>query len=253
MGIPIFILSFERLSVLKQSIDSYRRLLPEPVIVIHDTGSTYEPLLDYYEELKREGAQIYLNRKPVTTAADLNAIADTISDYFSSRPHSEYVVTDPDVAFTDECLSDALDFFSHMLATSPQTDVVGPMLRIDDIPDYYPLKSAVIQRHTRQFYHKVPHTVEWRGRIIGYQHAYIDSTFGLFRAGFPYRRPLPNGIRVYAPYWAHHLDWYLDPNDLTQDQQLYLQKASRVSHWGGGWFKDAMQPEFNPKTYTYKV
>jgi hypothetical protein len=48
------IISFNRLAALRQCIDSFRHIVGHR-LVIHDAGFTYEPLLDYLDELAREG------------------------------------------------------------------------------------------------------------------------------------------------------------------------------------------------------
>lgn len=250
-SIPIFIFSFNRLSALRESISSFRKLSPQPKIVIHDTGSTYAPLLDYLTFLENDGVIVYRNRPHIDTQSKLNLISDTIGDYFSRNNQSNYAVTDPDVAFSDECPSNVLMLYSDLLEKFPDATGVGPMLRIDDLPDAYPLKARVIKRHTEQFYAKEPLYTEWRGINIAYQYNYIDTTFGLYRAGSRFERA-SRSIRVYGPYWARHLDWYIDPSCLTEDQKLYLSQASDVSHWGGAWLKDAIDPNFDISNYEFK-
>src|SRR2546423_1829035 len=75
----------------------------------------------------------------------------------------------------------------------------------------YPLKFVAAGRHYYQFWSKTPQEITWRDGVIQYQRAPIDTTFGMYRKGFTFRRQNP-GLRVYAPYWARHLDWYIDPS-----------------------------------------
>ena len=250
-GIPIFIFSFNRLTVLQQSIASFNRLRPQPQIVIYDTGSTYQPLLDYLDTLSKESVIIYRDRPKIDNKDKLNLISEAIEDYFLHRPLRNYAVTDPDIAFCDECPVDVLDLYSYFLEAFSDVTGVGPMLRIDDLPDAYPLKQRVILRHTEQFYDKQRNQTEWRGREVFYQYNYIDTTFGLYRGGSRFRRA-SRSIRIYGPYWARHLDWYIDPANMTDDQKLYLLEASDVSHWGGSWLKDAVKPSFDPSAYAFK-
>ena len=231
-SVPIFIITCDRLGVLRESIASYREHIRTPFeIVIHDNGSTYQPLLAYLEELEGSGVAVYRHAERIVAQEQLNGVAGTVARWFSGRAPGNYVVTDPDVALVGDC-GDILELYAHLLETAVEIEVVGPMLRIDDLPDCYPLKAEVIERHMKQFWHKSPLELTWRGRRIGYQHARIDTTFGMYRAGFRFRR-LCRGYRTYAPYWARHLDWYIDPQRLSGDQKHYLHHASRVTHWGG--------------------
>lgn len=240
--IPIFVFTCDRIGVLRDSLASYRRIEPEPIIVLHDNNSTYPPMLEYLRELEREGVEVVRTGTPIRVADDLNQISATVSDWFSRYDAPYYVVTDPDVAIEDGH-SDILDAYGFLLEQFSDATVVGPMLRIDDIPDYYPLKFVAAGRHYYQFWHKTPEEIAWRGRVIKYQHATIDTTFGLYRKHFTFRRHT-QGLRVYAPYWARHLDWYIDPAKMTDDQHWYMQHASGVSHWGGAWLRDELKPRY---------
>ena len=169
----------------------------------------------------------------------LNSIADTITDWFSCHDAPSFIVTDPDIEL-EAGGGDILEFYSDLLAASSQIEVVGPMLRIDDLPEHYPLKAEVIRRHTDQFWHKTPEHLLWRGKELLYQQALIDTTFGMYRKGFQFHR-LSRGLRTYAPYAARHLDWYLNPQELSDDQRYYMKHASTVSHWGGAWLRDYLR------------
>ena len=69
------------------------------------------------------------------------------------------------------------------------------------------------------------------GNTVKYIFAPIDTTFGLYKAGMPWSR-LKMGIRVLPPYAARHLDWYIDPENLTPDQEYYMKHASdKIAHW----------------------
>jgi hypothetical protein len=224
------------LKCLKTVIDSYKsHITTSHEIVIYDANSTYKPLLDYLKQLEQEGVTVYRSAKNITVDEHLNSVADAIDDWFATYSASYYVVTDPDIALEGNC-GDILELYAYLLDTR-DIEVVGPMLRIDDIPDYYPLKQKVIERHTEQFWHKTPLTLSWKAKTIQYQLAPIDTTFGMYRSGFKFHR-LCNGYRTYAPYWAKHLDWYINPAEMSEDQLYYLEHASIVSHWGGTWLRE---------------
>jgi hypothetical protein len=163
--VPIFIISYNRLAVLRQAINSFRQI-DETKVIVHDAGSSYAPLLKFLAELEREGASVYYDRQRIVRDDDLNSVADTVSDWLQKHDASHYVVTDPDVALEDGC-RDILEFYQSLLDEFPDVEVVGPMLRIDDIPDSFPLKRLVIQRHTNDFWHKPPEWIAWKGHSRG--------------------------------------------------------------------------------------
>ena len=242
-SIPIFIISFNRLTVLRKSIESYRQIAGH-TLVIHDTGSTYGPLLAYLVELEQHGAVVYRDRPAIKYGDDLNSVNETVQSWLEQHPDADfYVVTDPDVMLEEGC-SDIFGFYRFMIRKYG-VPVVGPMLRIDDLPDHYPLRQRVINGHTRQYWHKTVEYTSWNSASIGFQSALIDTTFGMYPRHLPFRR-LMKGIRTHQPYWARHLDWYIDPANLEDDQLLYLHLASNVSHWGGDWLRKKLEHGLNP-------
>ena len=228
--IPIFIITYDRIEVLKKSIQSYRDQIGGALeFIIIDTGSTYPPTIEYLNELEDGGVKVYWG-KQIGKPPSLNKINKYIQDYFKTHPASNYVVTDPDILL-DNVNSDILEIYSRLLDVLPEIEVVGPMLRIDDIPDYYPLKEQLLSNSRHEKFHAQPrHIISLKKQRVKYIFAKIDTTFGMFRAGSQWRR-LQAGIRTFAPYSAKHLDWYIDPQNLTDDQRYYMQSASRVAHW----------------------
>lgn len=232
--IPLFILSYNRLTALKRSVHSYLNFVDSSDIVILDKGSCYKPLLEYYLELEQAGAKIIYST-PLERKDSLNDIAIEIEKHKHNHDFDYYIVTDPDISLeaTDP---DAIALYIYFLEQFPTVDIVGPMLRIIDIPKDYPAREWCWKRHADQFWRKIPETIEWKNKKIHYQYALIDTTFGLVRSTTPYKRLL-NGVRVYKPYEALHLDWYLTESNLTEDQRLYMEKSNpNVAHWSGPWY-----------------
>jgi hypothetical protein len=243
--VPIFVITCDRTEVLRKSIASYHAALASPFeIVIHDNASTYPPMLEFLEILEGSGTTVFRNAERVEHPEQLNSVATSVETWMAGHDARHYVVTDPDIALEPGC-GDLLELYADLLDEHPELEVVGPMLRIDDIPDGYPLKQLVIELHTDQFWHKDALTIDWRGRAIRYQHAPIDTTFGMYRRGYAFHR-LSHGLRTYEPYWARHLDWYLEATRLTEDQRYYLRNATEVSHWGGSWLRRSLTPRPEP-------
>ncbi|MGC1496350.1 MAG: hypothetical protein WA790_11120 [Sulfitobacter sp.] len=121
---------------------------------------------------------------------------------------------------------DALDVYQELLNIFPQAECVGPMLSISDIPNDYPLFNRVMNRHISQFWDKIPLWIETLQGEIAYQYAAIDTTFAVHRAGSHFRR-MKAGIRVYEPYEAKHLDWYL--TGISGD--YHNSSSEKISHW----------------------
>jgi len=239
--IPIFIITCDRMEVLKRSILSYYDSIETPFeIVICDQGSTFKPMVAYLKELQADGIRIYRwkdNNDGETTnfRRDDKKIGEDIKDYFITHPESNYVVTDPDILL-DNVNGDILEAYAYVLKKILQVTIVGPMLRIDDIPDYYPKKIKLTTSSWHVNFHaREVHSIDYEGTQIRYVFAPIHTTFGMFRAGAKWHGN--RAIRTFAPYSAKHLDWYLDPDNLTEDQKYYMKHASTNAHWSKGWPK----------------
>tara|TARA_X000000950_G_C13735130_1_gene586009 strand:- start:114 stop:929 length:816 start_codon:yes stop_codon:yes gene_type:complete len=231
--IPIFIITHNRYEILKQCVESYEKSINHPIrIIFFNTASNYQPTIDYMNEKVNTGSLIYncnINNHKLVTLA--------IKDYLENNPQCKYyILTDPDIEL-DNVNDDILDFYIHLL-NEKKVKSVGPMLRIDDIPDYYPRKQNAIDLHTIQFWNKPKNTTMYKAKLYEYIECNTDTTFQLSaRDNIPADYPNNNSIRCFAPYSAKHLDWYLDPNNLPPCQKYYSDECSDVSHWANPrWF-----------------
>jgi hypothetical protein len=206
-------------------------------IFLIDKGSDYPPLRDYYNELEKEGIHIIYSN-PMVGGPDgpggLNDLHIEIDQYKGKFDY--YAVTDPDISL-EGCDEDILDIYAQLLERYSEIDIVGPMLKIDDIPEEYPPREWCFRRHVDQFWSKKPEKIELNKKDVYFQKAKIDSTFGLLRSTKSYVRLL-DGIRVYTPYEAKHLDWYILPTAITEDQQHYMDNSNElISNWGAKQYK----------------
>lgn len=226
--VPVFIISYNRGAFLRQVIDSYRRFEEVSDLIVHDNGSDDPETLDILSALEDQGVRIVRNAK-IKSADDLNDVNRTVEQYFrETQIQANYVVTDCDVDMAS-ALPDALRVYEALLKRFPSAQCVGPMLRIRDVPTSYPLYNEVMNRHIAQFWSKTPEWVDLPMGRVAYIPAHIDTTFALHRAGEPFRR-LKFGIRVYEPYEAQHLDWYLTPSELSV-ATYSKQSSNRIAHW----------------------
>lgn len=224
MPIPIFIITRDRVTPLKKSIASYIPL-GDIEIVIHDNNSTYPPMIEYLKELESQGIKVYRNPDASNTYAAIGEEVDnTIRYWYMINDSDYYIVTDPDIEL-ESADPNMLKLYAKALKQFPQATVIGTMLRIDDIPDCFKFKETMIYSHKIQFWNHTPKTT-----VLGHDLLWcaIDTTFGMYRKGFRFRR-LNLGFRSYAPYMARHLDWYQDSDNLTEEEQYYRDHASSVS------------------------
>lgn len=223
---PVFLISFNRGTMLLNTIAGLRQLGRRTEIVIHDNGSTDPETLGILDELERGGMRIFRCGK-IKSVAELDNVNDTIVEYFSEWAEPQrYVVGDCDI---DLSIADprALDIYDELLNRFRDAECVGPMLRIRDIPPSYPLFNRVMNRHIEQFWNRVPQLVDTPLGQVAFIPALIDTSLALHRAGEPFRR-LKSGLRVYEPYEARHLDWYFG----AEHCDTYTDSSNpAVSHW----------------------
>lgn len=216
-NIPILIISYNQLHYLKQLINfllekKYRN------IVIIDNASTYKPLLQYFDKIepmvkihrlsKNWGHRVLWQNKKL--------FADYMQGY--------YAVTDADIVPNPECPEDFMLLFKKILDKHDEVKKVGFSLRLDDIPEHNPNKRKIIQWE-QQF---------WEDKNKkGYFIADIDTTFALYRpANMDFvQKNFYRGIRTAPPYVALHGGWYINPKNLTAEQQFYMKTANESSSW----------------------
>jgi hypothetical protein len=213
--------------MLLDAIAGLRQLSRPTEIVIHDNGSTDVQTLAVLRQLERGGIRVF-RRGQIASADALNNVNTTIQEFFLDwGAPQRYVVSDCDI---DLSIADprALEVYDELLTRFRDVHCVGPMLRIRDIPPSYPLYNRVINRHVEQFWHRIPEVVETSLGHAAYIKTAIDTTLALHRAGQPFRR-LKTALRVYEPYEARHLDWYL--TDETAENEYAETSNPAISHW----------------------
>jgi hypothetical protein len=230
--IPIFIITHDRYRVLNYSIDSYFKTITSPFeIVIFDQKSTFPPMIDYLRFLESGDITVAWNHRNGNMSEMVDDLRNVIQEWLKNHPSPYYVVTDSDVAL-DGCKGDILLYYAYLLEKFPDIECIGPMLRIDDIPDYYPLKKEAYERHYDLSWRRVPIAIPWEGINYHLLPSIIDTTFAMYRSSFPFKN-YNIAFRSYAPYLAKHLDWYINPAEMTDDQLYYLEHARRdLANWG---------------------
>lgn len=221
--IPIFITIFNKLTVLKKSVQSYYDNIKTPFeIIIHDNGTTYQPTLDW---VKSKGFKYYKSEN------DMLAIAKTVEDWYKTNDAPYYVITDPDISLKG-VNGDILEFLAHVLDSHSESVKVGLSLRLDCIPDHYQHKQKVLDWEPKCY--KDSLKIEWKHKEYDIYKANIATTFSLYRKQYKFVQ-CDSGyksIRTGIPYVAHHLDWYLDLTKLKPDQIHYQKTAERNrAHW----------------------
>lgn len=206
--IPIFIISYNRLSDLRLLIERLNRDGYKNIIVV-DNASDDKNLLMYLKSL--DCRVELLDKNYGHKVVWKSGLFDDIIN------NSYYVVTDPDILPTEECPSDYIKFFKQVLDCYPEVTKVGFSLKISDLPIENPFRMDVI-RWESFFFDKV---ISMKPLLYK---ADIDTTFALYRPGKIV--DFFSSIRTGKPYEARHLPWYWSKDNYSDEIEEYLKKGN---------------------------
>ena len=210
-SIPVIINNFNRLEYLQKLIIWLEEVGMTNIIIL-DNASTYPPLLEYYKNTAHR--VIFLGR-------NVGYLALWEAGIFEEFRNNFYIYTDPDILPTEECPKDFIDVFLEILAKNADVKKVGFSLKIDDIPDFYKRKADVLA---------IENTYWKRKRSEDTFDAPIDTTFALYRPK-AYGDHQTKALRTAPPYSARHLPWYVDSDNLPEEEKFYANLASDSNNW----------------------
>lgn len=210
---PVFIICRDRVSCTIQLVDWLEKAGQERIYLI-DNDSTYEPLLEYYKKTPHNVIKMGFN-------SGHNGIwTHGIISKFASNEY--FIVSDPDVIPIEECPLDAIDYFRSILDIYLDREKVGFGFKLDDLPDHYKFKQAVLHHETSY--------LEWGAPQPNLNFAPIDTTFALYRPGAS--QDISASCRTQYPYLARHLPWYIDSNNPSEEEEYYIANAHpRINSW----------------------
>lgn len=211
-NIPIFIISFNRLSYIISIIEYLEKSGYRNIHII-DNNSSYPPLLRYYEEIPYEVIKLDYNGGHMVFWNDSR---------FEKYRNSFYVLTDPDILPVEECPDDFLEKWFNILKKYPYVRKVGFSLRIDDLPTNA-ISNDVTVNWEKQF---------WNIKINedNMYYADIDTTMALYMPDNCNNANFYRAFRTGFPYQARHLPWYKTVNDITEED-VYYSKLNKFGTW----------------------
>lgn len=224
--IPIFIICRDRVRALRELVFWLEEAGHERIVLI-DNASTYPPLLQYLSETGHNvvrleqnwGAHVMWERAPIPPELTFDDFRNRarFTDVVLREP---YVVTDPDCVPTEACPMDLVDHLNEILEAHRSYDKVGPGFYLDDIPPHCPYLG-----HER--------LLQSNEIAPGLYDSAIDTTFALYRPGWPFGR---RAIRTGYPYQVRHLcpSYYLTPPD---EEDRYYHEHARKDPSGSTWVR----------------
>ncbi len=211
---PVFVNVFNRLTTTRTLCEQIAKLDGAEVVII-DNDSTWEPLLEWYEDCPFEVVRL---RENLGHHAPWNCGA------VNQDPAPFYCVTDCDLDIAG-VPADALEVLQRPFSM-PGMDVVkcGLSLRIDDLPAWQQSVKTWEQRW-------------WRRPVAGgaYYAAAVDTTFAMYQRGTDQDIATSvagvTALRAAMPYTARHVPWYLDGENLDAENANYFATANASNSW----------------------
>lgn len=213
--IPIIINNFNRKDFLLQLIESLEKRGYKNIYIL-DNDSDYPPLLEYYKTCPYE---------VILLSANLGFKALWRSKQTRDRFCNDYYIyTDSDVKIDDNCPDDIIEKMFDLLRNRYKYAFkIGPSIRIDNLPDHYSRKEEVIAWE-RKYFETKP--------INNLYRAPIDTTFALYRPRIGLSRRLSlEAYRMAPPYQIEHLPWYVDSQNLPDEEQYYISHCKQSTTW----------------------
>ncbi len=210
--VPIIINNYNRYTFLLQLI-SWLEKNNYSNIVILDNDSTYPQLLEYYKATKHK--VIFLKK-------NVGYMALWKTDVFEQFKKGFYVYTDPDVIPNEKCPSDVIFKLFTVLQNYSNIEKAGTALRISDLPDSYDKKKDVLEWEK----------IHWQKPVEkNLYDALVDTTFALYRPFAYGNAEMCKAYRVDGKYEFLHLPWYIDSNNLTEEEKFYRNNVSKTSSY----------------------
>ncbi len=194
-------------------------------IIIVDNGSTYEPLLQWYEHIPHR----------IVHTANHGHTAPWRPEINSEIKTDLYVVTDPDLNLS-RTPTDCLEHLARLLNTYPAFGKIGLGLDISVVPPESPYYKAV-GIFERRF---------WDLPLIDgvLRAAPVDTTFAIQDKTL-FNAYVVTGARTDFPYIAEHIPWsVIEP---SEEFQFYLASANESSSYTSTRKMDLDDPANWPK------
>lgn len=213
-SIPIFLVSFNRLSYLRTTVKRLEDMGKTNLIII-DNASTYPPLLEYYKQIPYK--VIYMDQNYGHKVFWEN-------DMFQEYRKDFYILSDPDVIPAAHCPQDFVEKMFCTLEKYPNIRKVGFSLKIDDFPSNGAFGPSVINWE-KQFH-------KYKIRRDNVYLAALDTTFALYVPDqyINEKTSFYTAMRTGYPYEAQHLPWYRIMGDITEEDEYYT-KTTVLRGW----------------------
>ncbi len=210
--VPIIINNRNRYTYLLQLIEWLEKNNYTNIIIL-DNDSSFPELLEYYKITKHE---VVLLKK------NIGYMALWETDVFERVKKGFYVYTDPDVIPNNNCPPNIVYKLYTVLSKYGEIEKAGAALKISDLPDSYDKKNDVLSWES----------IHWEKQVEkNVYDAMVDTTFALYKPLAFGNAEMCKAYRVGGEYEFLHLPWYIDSDNLTDEEKYYRSNVSKTSSY----------------------
>ena len=226
--IPIFVTNKNRLDVGFRDQITWWLETGMTDITVLDNGSTYPPLLKFYEEIKGRVRVIFipnLGERAPWAFWDLG-YRDQFEDKY-------VIINDSDCCPDENCPKDLIPKMLDVLDAYPDCKKVSTSLRIDDLPEHFKFRDKVINEEKENWRHRVEPEIPGLPKLFN---AHTDTSCTLYKNSKTVLWT-DQQFRTDSPYACKHYPWYSNHNLMGQTpEELYYVKqiGDGWKNWQGG-------------------
>lgn len=226
--IPVFINVRNRLTTTRKLAEQIAEL-DTTVPILIDNASDWGPLLDWYDTCQFEVIRLDGNHghyAPWTHTDRIPRTPDEQAAFIEKYGGPYYVVTDCDLDI-GSCPIDLLKTLAEPFSWGSGIIKSGLSLQIDDLPPW----QTRVKKWESRFWKK---PIESDGGKVAFYEASIDTTFAMYDVRNPRESaltPRSLAVRSAPPCMARHVPWYLDGENLDQENQHYFATANASNSW----------------------
>jgi len=231
--VPIFIPTFNQPSLIKMTLDQLKDYDGE--IIIYDNNSTYQPMLNYLDELSDDFTIVKSNRNngPRIFTEDIQ-ILNLMPEYF--------IVTDPDLIYNNNLPSDYITEMKRIIKSN-KLSKVGFAIEIEDQDEVSMFQdSSRVLEWEKPYWENIIGQTKTKDLIYD---AWIDTTFSLNnRDSCIYHRKFNKptfrypSARIGGKYTCRHTGWWKkDLMPQTKEEINYYLNNQQWSHTENYYYK----------------
>ena len=201
-NINIVINNRNRLTTTKNMVEKLLSINPNEQIIIIDNGSTYPPLLEWYNKII-DTVNIRFHKNEGHLALWATGLYKELGEYF--------IYTDADIILPDNLPLDWKQIMFNIMMKYPEYKKIALGLRIDDLPENYLFKNQVKRNEGRWWLEEVESNL---------YKADTDTTFALMKNFGDNCYP---SLRICREdLICRHHGWYLCLDNLDDEEKYYL-------------------------------